>query len=256
MNERKQRRMQLGMSQAEAAELAGVSPTTWHKWEDDPERVSETTRRLCEAALGQAEVDDVQAAEFVRHIAVAWRDCPTLTPRQALGLAMSLTFFGNISIAGWLDDPEMQPLHEVAPFDAFDLRVMMRIDENRAWAQAALLRCREVAGGIENGVLPFDRPGCFFDEVVMAPALAMARSLPIDDAPGLFQEVPARTHSDCPKGWVCDDDWDQVHEHFHEICRWPDWELPLMVGHPHLAALLSGRHPFLWFDALPTADIA
>ncbi|MCL1840901.1 MAG: helix-turn-helix domain-containing protein [Propionibacteriaceae bacterium] len=255
MNERKRRRMSLGMSQTEAAAEAGVSPTTWHNWEEHPERVSAATRIACEAVLDSAESELANAAEFVRHIAVAWRDCPTLTPRQALALAMSLTFFGNVSIATWLDDPSSRPLYEVPPFDAFDLRVMMRIDENRAWAQAASRRCHEVVRGIENGVLPFDRPGCFFDEVVMAPAWAMGESLPRDDS-DFYADVPARTSATCPPGWLCDDDWELVHEHFVKICRWPDWELPLMPGHPHLAALLSGRHPFTWFDVLPSSDLA
>jgi len=256
MNERKQRRMRLGLSQTEAAEEAGVSATTWRHWEDDPQRVSETTRLACEEVLDDAEAGEAQVAEFVRHIAVAWRDCPTLAPRQALALAMSLTFFGNVAISEWLDDPLERPLHEVPPFDAFDLRVMIRIDDNRAWARAAAVRCHEVVSGIENGVLPFDRVGCFFDEMIMAPALAMAESLPSDTSPDFSSVVPSRTASNCPKGWVRDDDWEQIHAHFTKICRWPDWEVPLLAGLPQVGALLAERHPYTWFDMAMPSDIA
>lgn len=47
----------------------------------------------------------------------------------------------DLHLSSWISDPS-GPLHDVPPFDEFDLRVMMLVGESRAWAEAVSQRCR------------------------------------------------------------------------------------------------------------------
>jgi hypothetical protein len=109
-----------------------------------------------------------------------------------------------------------------------------------------------VADEIAEGVLPFDRPGCFANELLMGMCLHYARAQ-LEDMPELFEAIPAREpdgdHGDDDYDpWVHDDDWDAVSDCFDERCRWDEWEVPLMRNYPLLPAILAERHPFTWFD--------
>jgi hypothetical protein len=189
----------------------------------------------------------------------SWADKPYLTPRQASAIAATLSFWADADIKEWLRDPNSEPLHQVAPFDGLDLRVMMLVDENRAWAAKFAERCEAVADEIAEGVLPFDRPGCFADELLMGMCLGDARAQ-LKDMPELFEAIPAREPDgdhggDDYDSWVHDDDWDAVSDCFDERCRWGEWEVPLMRNYPLLPAILAERHPFTWFDQAAPSDL-
>jgi len=139
---------------------------------------------------------------------------------------------------------------------------MILVGDNKAFAAKALERCRAVSDEVQRGVLPFDRDGCFFDEVLMAAALQEAPSL-MTDMPDLFEGLPGRTsaegnnlgeegsgEADADVGDLAgDDDWGHVADTFDDLARWDDWEVPVLNGHVVLEALLAARHPYRWFDS-------
>lgn len=117
-----------------------------------------------------------------------------ITPRQAAWLATTLDMMAD-AVDEWLDqDPRhYEPLHGVSAFDGMDPRVMLAVNDSRAWASMARSRMLAVRDEIERGKLPFDRPGCFFDEVLMAMALPWAEGTYEDsEREGFFDAIPAR----------------------------------------------------------------
>jgi transcriptional regulator with XRE-family HTH domain len=249
MNERRTRREELDLAQTEAAARAGVSLATWRRWEDNPANVGADTRTRCQGVLDADQAFKAALAQQATKFQDAWKECPSLTPRQAYAIAGVLDFWGDHDIGLWLDGTLPGPMHEVAPFDSLDRRVMIWVNDNKAWAGKARERCYAVSDEIERGVLPFDRDGCFFDELLMACALREAQER-LEDMPDLFDRVPPRLRAaeDEDDLWVLDDDWDLVSDHFDDNCRWDEWEVPVMNNHPLLAAVLRDRHPYTWFD--------
>jgi transcriptional regulator with XRE-family HTH domain len=249
MNERTDRRTELDLTQTDAARRAGVSLATWRRWEADPTSVSEKTRRACESALEGLSESDLALSKEVAAFTRAWQDSPRLTPRQAYAIALELDMWDDLHLSAWISDPS-GPLYDVPPFDEFDLRVMMLVGENRAWAEAVHRRCRVISDEIEAGTLPFDRPGPLIDEVLIGAALTGAQAS-LEDMPEIFERVPAREAVDDEaedEYLLGDDDWDIVSDGFDDACRWDEWEVPLRQGHPLLPAILTERHPFTWFD--------
>lgn len=249
VNERTYRRTELGLTQTEAGAQAGVSLATWRRWEDEPDSVSAKTRMACERVLAASSEYERALAKPSTAFQNSWGDSHYLTPRQAYSIAVTLDGWADTDIREWLRRGE-QALHEIRPFDAFDLRVMMLVGENRAWAEAVRQRCYALSDEIERGVLPFDRPGPFIDEVLIAATLSSAEAW-LTDFPELFQGIPARDSVDDEgneANLIGDDDWATVSDGFDDRCRWDDWEVPVRNGHPLLPAILDERHPFRWFD--------
>ncbi|MBT0773526.1 hypothetical protein KIH74_31555 [Kineosporia sp. J2-2] len=188
-------------------------------------------------------------AERAANFEKAWAESPVLTPRQASAIAVILDVWADLYIGEWLKHPSVEPLHEVEPFASFDVRVMIYVNENRAWAEKARERCRAVSDEIESGTLPFDRPGCYFDELLMAAALPAAQA-ELADMPEMFDDIAPRVaigRLDDGEG-LSDDDWDLVADSFDDQCRWDEWEVPLYNNYPLLGVILASRHPFTWFD--------
>lgn len=187
-----------------------------------------------------------------------WRDCPHLTPRQAYALAATLDIWADLHIAGWLEG-RGEPLHSVPPFDDFDLRVMMQVAENRAWAEGVRRRCHKVSDEIKQGTLPFDRSGPYIDEVLIGAALESAQAY-LDDVPDAFEGLSVRDATgldgsgDDEEHLVCDADWDIVSDDFDDRSCWGEWEVPLYTNHPLLPLILAERHPYTWFDVPEAAD--
>lgn len=274
----------LGLSQAGAARRAGVSLATWCRWEKAPDSVSAASARKCAQALiskpktpGRRSLgpdSDVRPQEGDNAKTVdSWeetaRDSDTrlaeiwahgiMTPRQASAIMFVLAHWVDGELQPWLDGDLDDPLFGCGPFAHFDERVMMLVDENKAFAAKALERCRTVLDEIERGVLPFDREGCYFDEVLMGAALLAAPDY-LNDMPELFQNLPERPsldvralddlseeEVDIPLG---DDDWDMVSDNFDDRAQWDDWEVPVYNNHPILSPLIERRHPFRWFDPI------
>lgn len=252
MNERTERRTQLDLTQADAARKAGLSLATWRRWEEDPESVRAKTRSFCERVLAanpKRLAADHALAELHDQVDRSWRDRPDLTPRQAHAIAMTLDGWADLDIAEWLENPD-HPLHDVSPFAYFDLRVMMLVNENRAWAAAVQQRCRTLSEEVSAGTIAFDRPGCYMDELLLGTALPGAQAF-LDEMPELFDAIaprPASEDSAAGTYILGDNDWDLVSDGWDDICRWDDWEVPLRHGHPLLPAVLAERHPFTWLD--------
>jgi len=247
VSERRDRRIELDLTQADAARKADVSLATWRRWEEDPDSVSAKTRIACEDVLEGASEFERALSKSALAFTDSWQDSSRLTPRQAYAIAVELDGWADVDIAEWLRDPS-ESLHEVAPFHHFDLRVMMLVGENRAWAEAVRQRCRIISNEIEAGMLPFDRPGPLIDEVLIGAALHSAQES-LEDMPELFERIPAREAVDGDEDYVIgDDDWDAVSDGFDDACEWDEWEVPLRQGHPLLPAVLAQRHPFTWFD--------
>ncbi len=152
-----------------------------------------------------------------------------------------------MSIEEWLKDPVSEPLHQVPPFHQLDLLVMMHVNESRAWAAKVAERCYAVSEEIATGVLPFDRPGVYVDELLVALALRDAQES-MQDLPEMYEKLTARFGSDDSVG---DEDWNAVSDNFDDRCQWDEWEVPLYHEHPLLPAILAVRHPFTWFDNVP-----
>jgi transcriptional regulator with XRE-family HTH domain len=244
MNERREIREQLGLTQAEAAARAGVSFATWRRWEEDPAAVRSTTASKCARVLDRDTAFRNALAVEKAAFTTSWKESPYLTPRQAYAIAGSLDFWADTFIGEWLNDPSTEALHTVVPFDALDPRVMMLVGENRAWAELVKERCLAVSEEIRTGVLPFDRDGCFFDELLVALALPYAKASLSDD-PDLFDGLPeAREPDDDDDHVLLDNEWDAVSDGFDDRCRWDEWEVPVMRNHPLLRAILDARHPW------------
>ena len=188
----------------------------------------------------------------------AWLGDGRLTPRQAAAISYTLQSWADLDLQSWLLDRD-EPLHDIGPFAYLDRRVMMLVGESAAFVDAARARCVAVAEEIEQGVLPFDRPGCYFDEVLMGAVLPRAQDM-LNDEGDLFENIPARpepgtdgppTDDDLDEDYeLCDDDWDVVSDGFDDACEWDDWEVPRNWNPPHplLRSILRERPPFEWFD--------
>lgn len=179
-----------------------------------------------------------------------WGDCPYMTPRQAYAISVQLDVWNDRAISEWVLRPE-DPLCCVGPFDSLDLRVMMLVGENRAWAAGVAQRCDVIAREIEAGVLPCDRPGPYIDEVLFGAAMNAARAWAAVD-PTLMEPVPARDETGVDVsgfGAVADDDyWDELYGEFEDRVRWTDYDYPLLIGNPALRRLLDERPPLTWLD--------
>lgn len=182
----------------------------------------------------------------------SWGDCPYLTPRQAAAIASVIALWADTEIGEWLDGGwSREPLHAVTPFTRLDRRVMIYVDDNKAWAEKARERCYAVADQIAEGVLPFDRQGCFFDELLMGLALPAAQEH-LGEMPEVFDDIGPRLPSHYDEiHFFGDDEWDMVSDAFDDRCRWDDWEVSVEKDHHLLAAILAERHPYTWFDPSP-----
>ncbi len=185
-----------------------------------------------------------------------WGDAPHITPRQTYAICVQLNLWKDLFIGEWLRSPD-EPLHSVPPFDELDLRVMMLVGENRAWAEAVGRRCAVVANEIGNGVLPCDRPGPFIDEILFGTAILTA-GMWVKDDPSVVEEVPARevagiADDDEDVYVIGDDDWGELENEFYDRARWADYDVPLFRGSPMLRLLLDERPPLTWLD--PRIDV-
>jgi hypothetical protein len=98
---------------------------------------------------------------------------------------------------------------------------------------------------MHGGAMPFDRDGCFFDEVLMALVIDwVAETYDDSAAEGSFEGIAPNKH---------DHDWEFVSDAFVDAARWLDWEIPTTIGSPLLPAVLARHHPHTWFDAPPVA---
>ncbi len=242
------RREELGLAQPVAAARAEVSLETWQQWERDPTSVSVEDREKCEHFLDIQEVR-VELAERAASFEQAWNDCPYLTPRQASAIVTGLALW-NYAIQEWLEQRTEQSLHDVGPFQFVDRRAMIYVNDNKAWAAKAQERCAALCEEIERGVLPFDRDGCFFDELLIGAVLPEAERV-VAALPEMFENIPARVQSENRDDDILemsDDDWEAVGEAFEGFCRWKPWLIPLYRDHPLLAEVLADIHPYSWFD--------
>ncbi|PWH04957.1 hypothetical protein DEO23_15605 [Brachybacterium endophyticum] len=245
-----QRRLEMNLTQAEAARRAGRSLDTWRKWEADPSSVGEESRRRCSAVL-RLEVHEVPVGSDVGDLYVrTWGECPFMTPRQAYAISVQLDVWNDIEISEWVQSPD-EPLYTVGPFESFDLPVMMLVGENRAWAAGVAQRCAVIAREIESGVLPCDRPGPYIDEVLFGAASNAARGWAEID-PSLVEPVPAREETRGDAGddeyRVGDDYWGELYDEFDDRSRWTDYDYPLLKDNPALRHLLDERPPLTWLD--------
>lgn len=66
------------------------------------------------------------------------------------------------------------------------------------------------------------------------------------------REVPPEADDDDYDGSrLGDREWDIVSDGFDDVCRWDQWEVPVMNGHALLPAVLAEHHPYRWFDPGP-----
>ncbi|WP_147441681.1 hypothetical protein [Mycetocola lacteus] len=243
MNERLRRRRDLGLSQAGAARRASVSVSTWARWEVDPERVKESTGVACARVLGLAERTPEVRQRDQDTLEWKWLGGGFLTPKQAQVLVAILEAWANQDIARWLLAPGQRPLFQVPPFAYFDVRVMFRIAENRAFADAVARACRGIVNELKRGTVPFYSPGPYIDELLMGAAVreAITRGISALDDSGLYR--PRR--------------WEDIAAQFTKRSYWNgagpgpeglEWDIPISPGHRQVSELLDARPPWTWFD--------
>lgn len=243
MNPRQQQRQKLDLTQTDAATQAGMSLATWRRWEEDPDKVSAQTRARCESLVERL---TARGVTYDRQFEAAWGDSSVLTPRQAAAISSCLEDWIPLDLDSWLLRETTARLHEMPLLTGLDLRVMILINENPAWVAAARDRCRAVGAEIKEGTLPFDRPGCFFDEVMMGLVLGYAKDL-ATDTPDMFDGVAVRGEEGHPDE-VLDDDWAMLIDLFDQHARWEKWEIAITPGHPLTPLLLRNQPPYTWFD--------
>ena len=95
MDERTKRRVELELTQEEAARKAGVSLATWRRWELDPGSVSMKTRVACEDVLEATSDFERALSKSAVAFTGSWQDSRRLAPRQAYAIAVELD--------GWAD---------------------------------------------------------------------------------------------------------------------------------------------------------
>ncbi|MCS4276011.1 hypothetical protein M2390_001183 [Mycetocola sp. BIGb0189] len=128
-----------------------MSVSTWARWEADPVRVKDGTRAVCARVLGLEErTPEVRRAEQDT-LEWKWLSGSFLTPGQAQVLVGILEGWADKHLAQWLLEPGQRPLFQVPPFVYFDARVMFRIAENRAFADAVARACRGIAKELMRG---------------------------------------------------------------------------------------------------------
>lgn len=196
------------------------------------------------------------AVEYAKFSEV-WGDDPCLTARQAYGIAVALDWFADAEIDPWLENPSEAPLHEVPPFNQFDLRVMMLVGDNRAWAALAAEHCHAVAKTFRDGTASFFNPGAtappYFDELVVAAAVPFAQDQ-MHDMPEFYEGIPARMSApdgaDDDDDWLLDDEdgWSRLIDILDDGSARPDWADPILGPHPSARCLMDENHPFTWFD--------
>lgn len=179
-----------------------------------------------------------------------------LTPGQAYAIATAMVDWARADLEPWLSRRQRQPLHQCRPFSYLDPRVMMVVDDNTAIAAAAAERCRVVSDEIKRGTLPFDRNGCYFDEVLLGAALHEAPDFLtekpelIHDSPIVGSPMQPRTEGGrrpASTGAV-PDDWEHIAYAFGLHARWPDSSVPAETGNAFLPLILETRPPSRWFD--------
>jgi hypothetical protein len=217
-----------------------MSLATWRRWQDDPDAVSANTRTKCERVLDAEGAVQERRRQALRDeyekIERQWKDHPFLTPRQA-AIQTQLDMWQHLYLGEWLEHggADVEPLHAVSPFDSLDSRVMVHVNDDKAWAHLARQRCIAVRDEMDGGALPFDRDRCFFDEVLMALALAwVIETYEDNEAEGDFDGIAP--HAD-------DDDWEVLSDAFE--CR-----LLARLGHFH-----HGRSPTIARRAGPASSI-
>lgn len=190
--------------------------------------------------------------ELLDRLVSNWKDSYLLTPKQAYCFAGTLNYWHDAEISIWEDDPSYRPLCTLEPFRELIAPVKMLIGENYAFADKAMERCREVAKEIENGIMPFHRHGCFFDEVLMAMALPYAKiwmEKGMEQDEEWFSYLPAVAIPDDEGGMlVADDQWDGLWAKFDDESMWNDWQLPVMGENWQSSEWAMNHHPFTWFD--------
>ncbi|WP_431957995.1 hypothetical protein [Nocardia lijiangensis] len=258
------------LTQSEAARLAGVSVATWRRWENDPDDVSATTRKKCETALkkaGRAEDEErrgdrilqQQADLFQKH----WGESPFMTPRQALLVAYTLDFWADSK--GFILDGE--PFHDGNPFQRFDLRVMMLINENPAWLKNAWQQCYSLSKLLQHGINPLRHRHCLFDELILLAAVDDLQDEPDEEHPWPLppERVTDWTDVDAELGPIEDDDWERLESHILEQSVF-DIGIQAILGYtcgdrdereygdPTINNIgepgASLPHPYRWFDPL------
>lgn len=243
----------MGLTQTKAAMKAHVSVATWRRWEEDPTSVSERSRKRCESVIGvahsrAARVSRKALQDEARQLEAVWGSAKVLTPRQAHHVATTLSVWGDGDLPFWVASRE-EPLTEVGPFYYFDLRVMIRIDENRAFVQAVAERSRSLARDIVEGTFPSARSGPFIDDVLIAAALVASEDVQRGN-PEAADHITARVagpgEDRDDASHVLDSDWDLVPGLLDDLLD-DAWQVPV-VGGPRLPALLEDRHPFTWLD--------
>jgi hypothetical protein len=197
-----------------------VSLATWRRWEEGPDAVSASTRGKCERVLGAHRTIHERHRQAVRdeneNIERHWTDHPLLTPRQAAAIQTQLDMWHDLFIGEWLrHGGPNEALHTVSPFDELDPRVIIYVNDNKAWVHLAHKRCIAVRDEMHGGAMPFDRDGCFFDEVLMALVIDwVAETYDDSAAEGSFEGIAPNKH---------DHDWEFVSDAFVDAARWLDW---------------------------------
>lgn len=252
MTTQTEERERLQLTQTEAARQAGVSLATWRRWEENPDSVTARSRVKCESALmapldravKHAKTMSEEWADSDGAFLAGWKDSRVMSPRQAKAIVYVLSSWGDTSTPFWLNGQDEMPLCFASGFSNLDLRVMMLVGDNKAWAASFAERCLAVAKEMHGGHLPMEHLDCFMDEVLIGLALSDAQDFLENTADhGMFDGLPA---SLLPVG-PTDDDWDSVEEELHDQVNYTDWRVPSVAG-PELVALLETRHPFTWFD--------
>ncbi|RLP76844.1 XRE family transcriptional regulator [Mycetocola tolaasinivorans] len=263
MGDVREARVELGLSQSEAARRASVSVATWRRFEGDPGSVSARTRHACERVLGRGDgvhLDSQSDPLGQEMFSIPWVQSPYFSPRQAAAVASVMDDWTHHDLDQWIRIPNASPLHTIPPFSEFDIRVMITIGENRAYAAAVRERCRHLSVRIQRGGLPFGCTGPYIDEPIFGATVLRAPTIP-RNTPELFDALPEGINRTDGAGQLRGDHrWAHLDRAFSELAEesaWGQklgcipWDAPLHPDHAELPALLAAHHPHTWLDARP-----
>ncbi|GAA0612077.1 helix-turn-helix domain-containing protein [Kribbella sandramycini] len=250
-----ERRSQLGLTQQQAAEKAGVSMATWRRFEQSPGLGvrSETVRGVLRALrlnrdelsalldTGHAPSDPQWTAEVAK-LNKLWTDrIEGLTPRM-VGALQSTLDMGQDMLRSELTNSYFDPTDD-SILEELDPRIFVAVGNNLAWYQMLAERMQYLVKELGRGRFIDESCQCFADAAIFAAAVrCAAQTWDDNESMGVWHELADDLDDD-----LRDDRWDYLEEQLDELIPFREWDC-VFPEYRKARLLIERRHPHTWFD--------
>lgn len=263
-----ERRSRLGMTQQEAAQVAGVSLATWRRFESGEGRaMAASTRKGIAKALRMSEddldwllsspesADDIPIVKFAPPSTEGWvqrfNDAfgSPLTPRQAYVLSAQAGFYADRATGFDEILAGEATADEVDPYSRLPLQVLFTV--NHVWLNRFRSTFDAIADRLDKGKVPY--PRCVAEEVALHFLIEDARETYEDiEYGGSFEKLDDYGSTDR--------DWDVLFDVLYQDSDYEVmWQSDLgWMSNADVAAMLrvspDDYHPFNWWKSFLNAD--